>query len=799
MNFYEYYEGNSEAIPDMCLMAAKYLIELNFKVIPCKNKMPIERIKSVNRIRLKPIHLLNCDFYFRDADEIALLTGDGIEVIDIDCKYDLTGKLYKQLATAIRYTLPDVFDKLVIQRTKGGGYHLIYKCAQIGGNQKLANRNATGDEMGTGERKKVLVETRGNGGYIVISPSPGYSFIKGTPEDIAEITPEQRAELLAICKSFNQIMERDLPGISPSKQADPQTPWNKFNEKHGWEFIRDEITKAGWETLREDDDRIFVLRPGAMSKTSGAIWKGTNILYLFSTSTEFPEQKPISPFDVVRYLKYDGDVIKAAKALADEGYGEYLKDEGEFYKKTDSGAIVHSLRAIATWMHDIGIRKYFVNDKDFELVQVTDNKVRVVDNNHLKKIFTDYINRTCPPEIDEYFLRKFSNIFSKENLVNVLERLDDNFIKSDPSAAWLFYRNYAIKVTSENVVSYEYNSLPGYIWNKSIIDRDFSTADSNCEARQFIINVSGAATKPFESAIGYLLHPYKDAANPKCVILYDEYYDESQEEREPEGGTGKGMFIKIIKEFRNTVIIDGKAWKNDRQFAYQQVGPDSEIVAFEDVRRNFDFENLFSVITEDWTIEKKNLGAFSIPFDRSPKVIITSNYPLKGNSRSHLRRRFELEVLGYYNLERTILSEFGHRFFVQWSIEEWNRFDNYVIECVQSYLRDNLIEAANMNLERSRLIAETNKDFMNWIERQVLEKLVMKDEFMDKFTNEFPDYRAGRKAITQALFTRWLVKYCKYKAIKLDARNLYNGKMCYRFGISEQAELPPSGGDELPF
>lgn len=806
MNFYDYYsEGDS--VDDAPYLAAQYLIESGFIVLPCKGKVPVDSIRSVNKLRTRPINSGNADFYFKDRDvNIAILTGDNLEVVDVDCKYDLTGLLYRQLAMAIKYTLPDVWDKLVIQRTSNKGYHLIYRCNQIGGNTTLAQRVATSSELGTGERIKTLIETRGEGGYILIAPSIDYEFIKGFPGDIQYISVEERAELMAICRSFNQLVKIDLTGISKAKQSDTDSPWNVFNQKHDWTFIRDELTRSGWEMLREDDERIFVLRPGATSKTSGAIWKSTNVMFLFSTSTEFPERHPISPFDVVRYLKYDGDILKAARGLSEQGIGKFKKDEGEFYSITDSGEIKHSLRSIVTWMHDIGIRRYFINEKEFEIVQVIDNKVSVIDNNHLKYLFSNYVYKTCETNIDEYFLRKFASIFSKENLINLIERLEGDFIKSTHDSAWLFYENSAILITSTEVKHYEYNSIPGLIWAKNIIKRKVSFCDSECEAKKFILNISKGDPEPFESAVGFMLHSFKDASNPKCVILYDEFYDETKEEREPEGGTGKGVFIKMISKFRNTTVIDGKDFNNSKTFAYQQLGPETEVVAFEDIRKNFDFETLFPKVTDDWTVEKKNMGAFSIPFERSPKIIITSNYPLRGTSKSHLRRRFELEVSSHYNSVTTIISEFGHRFFYDWDGEEWNRFDNYFIECIQSYLRAGLIEAKNENLGKSRIVAETNKDFVYWINKQSLPKIIMKDEFIEKFTSEFPDYKTGRRPVTQTQFTRWLRKWCDYTGVILDARNFYNGKMCYRFTINSAESAGENdisdiseNSDELPF
>lgn len=61
----------------------------------------------------------------------------------------------------------------------------------------------------------------------------------------------------------------------------------------------------------------------------------------------------------------------------------------------------------------------------------------------------------------------------------------------------------------------------------------------------------------YRLVIGYLLHLYKDPVDPKVVILNDEFYDDLKE-GEPQGGTGKGLFIKLIQQFLRALSIDGK-------------------------------------------------------------------------------------------------------------------------------------------------------------------------------------------------------------------------------------------------
>ena len=53
-----------------------------------------------------------------------------------------------------------------------------------------------------------------------------------------------------------------------------------------------------------------------------------------------------------------------------------------------------------------------------------------------------------------------------------------------------------------------------------------------------------------------------------------------------------------------------KAFDFSKSFAYQLVSADTQILCFDDVKKYFDFERLFSVVTEGLTLEKKNNFSF---------------------------------------------------------------------------------------------------------------------------------------------------------------------------------------------
>jgi len=91
-----------------------------------------------------------------------------------------------------------------------------------------------------------------------------------------------------------------------------------------------------------------------------------------------------------------------------------------------------------------------------------------------------------------------------------------------------------------------------------------------------------------ESTLGYLIHSYKDKTDQKAIIFNDQEIDDN-----PNGGSGKSLMLAALGYFRRVVKIDGKAFNPGKSdFVYQRVNLDSQILAFDDVKRNFDFEQL---------------------------------------------------------------------------------------------------------------------------------------------------------------------------------------------------------------
>ena len=239
-----------------------------------------------------------------------------LEVIDVDTKHDNTGSLWDELRGLIEDNLPELYKSLVIAQTKSGGYHIYYRCSSIAGNLKLSNK----------ANRETLIETRGEGGYVVAPPSPEYKYIQGEPSLIPTITTEERDILFSIAKSFNELDEIKPKLSTPSSTSYSSTensPFDDYNQRGDLLIL---LESKGWRVLYQRGQRIFLLRPGSTdSKTSGNFHTGLRVLRVFSSSTEFNPDKGYSPAQVFSLLECSGDNKLAYRRLLELGYGEPYK------------------------------------------------------------------------------------------------------------------------------------------------------------------------------------------------------------------------------------------------------------------------------------------------------------------------------------------------------------------------------------------------------------------------------------------------------------------------------------------
>lgn len=275
--------------------------------------------------------------WFRSSYGIAMICGavsGNVEVIDFD-DYK-TFLLWLELLEH----KPGIFEKLIVVETPRGGRHIVYKCKSIEGSKKLALRlvevseGTKGAKLRDGKWTKIktLVETKGEGGYVIVAPSPAsthpsnkpYIVLEGDYCSIPEIDFETRALLLGLAASLNEYREPEYKAVTPLvRNPSVLLPGDDFNGRGDWHSL---LTRHGWRFLRERGGVSYWQKPddrhGHHATTN---FRGSNLLYVFSTSTEFEPRRGYTLFSAYALLEHGGDFDAAAQALSTEGYGQRKK------------------------------------------------------------------------------------------------------------------------------------------------------------------------------------------------------------------------------------------------------------------------------------------------------------------------------------------------------------------------------------------------------------------------------------------------------------------------------------------
>jgi hypothetical protein len=453
-----------------------------------------------------------------------------------------------------------------------------------------------------------------------------------------------------------------------------------------------------------------------------------------------------------------------------------VEEENEmqtFWDRNDRGVIKVVHIQLKQFLEDNGFYKYCPEGgKNYIFVKVTNNLIDHTSDKEIKDFVLTHLLELDDIGVYNYFAD--NTRFFREEFLSMLSTIEIYFIADSKYASYLYYKNCAVKITKDGVTTLDYLDLGGYVWKDHVIDRNFNicSVTERCDFKKFVNNINGGdepRVKTMESTLGFLMHGYKNLSFCPAVILNDEVISDN-----PEGGTGKGLLMNALSKMKKLVVIDGKSFAFERSFAYQLVSADTQILCFDDVRKHFDFERLFSAVTEGLTLEKKNKDAIKIPFSRSPKIAITTNYAIKGAGNSFARRKWELELHQYYTKEFTPLDEFGKLMFGDWNDEDWCEFDNYMIGCLTNYIKTGLVKSKFVNLKIRQLSAETCHEFIEWCglvdthqNREVMlqtDTRLYKNELYSNFVDEYPDYGPrGRMSVSRTKFYKWLMAYGVYK------------------------------------
>lgn len=727
-----------------------------------------------------------------------------LEAIDIDNKCDNAAEIYEAFCS----TFDQYKNFWFAEQTPSGGYHIVYRAWSPKKNTKLAKQQGV-----------AVVETRGVGGFIVTSPSEGYIQVsKNSLIDIAtgSISSIDLQELFfGFSKAFDESASLEY---NVEAQTGHDRVGDKLAELDTTSEMHDILVRHGWSHLYNVGSIQRYARPNqpVMNKVGGTLNAIPNKFFCFTSSTNLEPSKVYSYFQLYALLECNGDFKKAAKVLSNKHFSKDKQRKLEprkeivnevtgevtlemtwkdcfFTSVTNAGIKVSvDLTGLLKYLQyegycriELNERTVFVKVKDFVLYEEDPTKI------------VDCVLRQC--ENDRDYSDPFLKSIQKLRALSFIQSLplrEVEFLEDTVDTCYKVFANGVLVITKDKLEIKPLSELGKYVFDKTIIknelileDRRMDDFDDTHPFVRFLINVSSdAETKVLNvdrffaltSSIGYLLHTYKNQALNKAIIFTEEFYDTAGQAH---GRTGKSLIGKAIGQWAKTMSVDGKNFQADDRFKFSGYALGTTIAVVNDLRKNFDFESLFNYLSDDFEVNRKGQDAFTLPFEKSPKFLLTTNFTLNDDTASFKARKHEIEFSSWYSDTYSPAQDpqVGYLFGLEWDSKIWSGFYQAMAQCIGIFLANGLKDYAKINLDKRKMasaipdeLREYFEDFIGTEEHfHVYEgQAILKQEFYDRFKSRYPGFKNPRAQ----LINQKLGIYCDTVGINVDKEAVIKNK-----------------------
>jgi hypothetical protein len=464
--------------------------------------------------------------------------------------------------------------------------------------------------------------------------------------------------------------------------------------------------------------------------------------------------------------KNQQEIRKKFPEITDNFIQSIKKNENleEFWEVSDKGRISIVPSYFRNFLHSNGINKLAFDDnvKVVSFIKQTDN----------------FIQEWCSDQIKDFVLTKledngdmdvWNELASKpkyftDEFLNMVDSKKVDTLKDTVTHSYIYYQNCILKVDKKSREVLQYKDVDKLTWKGQVINRNYTDGDHHDSVfRSFVWFACGEKKEHydvFKSVIGHYLHTFKNGSS-KAVIANDTDFSD-----QPNGGSGKSLLFQALGKIRKVATIDGKGFDFKSSFKYQTVGVDTQILVFDDLEKNFEFERLFSAITDGITVEYKNKNATKLSIQDSPKLYLTTNYVVRGEGGSFDRRKHEIVFSNYFNSNFQPEQKFGKRFFDEWTVDEWASFDNFMINCLQFFLENGLLVQDGESIRDKRFVNLTHKCWYEHVLASPFEE--NKRIYLKELKAKFLEMNDHFKELTTPTVRKWVKEYSKWRNVTIN-------------------------------
>ncbi len=538
---------------------------------------------------------------------------------------------------------------------------------------------------------------------------------------------------------------------------------------------------------------------------------------------EFLKTLPEFRYEKHRYAwdESAGSFTSNQKLLKGEQYWYHQDTKFGPLLKFDYLNITIFLRRCGFWRQRMGLNKY-------RLIRVQDNIVTEIDPDVVQEFVYDFTLKIEELQVLRMLMQGGTAYFGADKLKN-LSFYVPPFVSPVRGEQILVFRNDTFwRITAKEITVHKHSELPGAVWKQDIIDItptntkeftpsyipdfitisedknsnipylvEFKVDDSDIcnfiartsdihwrDARKTktgfpegadqledkdLVRINTLMTCMIDKilATGYCVSDFMDPATMRAIVCMDAHESKGGKS---EGGTGKSLWAYQFKYLFPVHNINGKqARLSEDNFLYDGVDERTRMIKVDDCRRTTDFESFFSFITGGLTVNSKGVSKNFVGYVR---WIFTTNFSIRGEDRSHLRRQFNIAFGDYFNQERDPISEFGHALFDEWDDKQWNYWCNWIASALQFHMRLGLkAYAPDADIRRRRLrdmITEVWLDFFEtyfYTGSDYINRRFDIDKLLEVFLRKNP---SQKNFPVKTIFKERIDWYCKYAGFQYN-------------------------------
>jgi len=422
----------------------------------------------------------------------------------------------------------------------------------------------------------------------------------------------------------------------------------------------------------------------------------------------------------------------------------------------------------------LGNRAIMVDNSGIKETNGLQNRITGSQNYVLK---SQLIENLIKEEVDYEISQKDIKNFIIDSPYFRISKLGDHFYDIEILNQSCDFLNYLIQVSRihwnkerEAYIDKGYSEEVFYERSKFKIRSEFLSEEDNDEQVQHLVN------KIF--AFGYAAHRFKDPTKPWVIFAADNAVIEDDV---AEGGAGKSLFFEAMRFFMNRHDIDGKGDVENDKFLFEGVNQHTDFILFDDVRRSFNLESFFSVITSKLTVNEKFEAKVNLAYRNSPKFGVSTNYAIKDMRGSSTRRRLVMGFSDYYHAsndereKRDPKDDFEQSLFLDWDTSQWFKFINFVFQSCQFYLQTpQKINAPEGNIKMRAYLSEMGimfKEFADEYFPTVFGSELIKDDVLNLLKGKHPKIFGN---LTSAAFKKKTKIWCKINQCVFEDRLMRN-------------------------